>query len=65
MRSRDVPHQPRQSLMATAAAVAAAVLDRLFGPTSPIPGWAWLALVVMILWGLLLPDRPGDSSAED
>ena len=51
--------------MATAAAVAAAVLDRLFGPTSPIPGWAWLALVVMILWGLLLPDRPGDSSAED
>ena len=47
-------------MMTTALTVAAAVLDRLFGPTSPIPGWAWLALLVMILWGLFLPDYSGE-----
>ena len=25
----------------------------LFGPGSPVPWWAWIALLVMILWGLL------------
>jgi hypothetical protein len=43
---------------------ASAVVSRLFGPSSPIPGWAWLALLVMILWGILVPDYSG-GSAED
>jgi hypothetical protein len=35
----------------------------LFGPGSAVPWWAWLALLVMIFWGLLVPEqedrRPG------
>jgi len=26
----------------------------LFGPASPVPWWAWIALLAMILCGLLL-----------
>lgn len=27
----------------------------LFGPASPVPWWAWVALLVMIFAGLLVP----------
>jgi hypothetical protein len=30
----------------------------LFGPGSPVPWWAWVAMLAMILWGLLVRGAP-------
>jgi len=46
--------------MAALPDTASALVDQLFGPSSSVPGWAWLALLVMIGWGLLLPGGAGD-----
>jgi hypothetical protein len=35
--------------------LASAVTGDLFGPSSPVPRWAWVALLAMIFWGLLAP----------
>jgi hypothetical protein len=34
------------------------VTQSLFGPDSPVPWWAWAALLTMIFWGLLVPQWP-------
>jgi len=33
------------------------VTSQLFGPDSEIPWWAWLLVVVALLWRLLIPER--------
>ena len=39
------------------------VASELFGPDAWVPWWAWLALLVMIFWGLLVPDGRGQPAA--
>jgi hypothetical protein len=46
-----------EPLMATIADLAYNVTSELFGPDARVPWWAWLALLVMIFWGLLVPQR--------
>jgi hypothetical protein len=43
--------------MAAPADVAYHVTSELFGLDGWVPWWAWLALLAMIFWGLLGPDR--------
>jgi hypothetical protein len=43
--------------MAAVTDVAYAVTADLFGPGAEVPGWAWLALLGMIFWGLLVLGR--------
>lgn len=47
-------------LMARIMEVASELTTELFGPRSPIPWWVWPALLIMIFWGLLVPDRESD-----
>ena len=42
--------------MNTGTDVAYALTSALFGRHAMVPWWAWLALLVMIFWGLLIPD---------
>jgi hypothetical protein len=43
--------------MGAALAVAVELTSELFGPQSPVPWWAWVALLAMIFMGLLLPTQ--------
>jgi hypothetical protein len=43
--------------VATIIDQAYAVTSQLFGPDAVVPWWAWLAVLVMIFWGLLVPGR--------
>jgi hypothetical protein len=38
---------------AALTALAYRLTGDLFGPGSPVPWWAWAAVLVMIFWGLL------------
>ena len=44
--------------MSTGTDVAYALTSGLFGRNAVVPWWAWLALVVLIFWGLLIGDPP-------
>jgi hypothetical protein len=51
--------------MAAITDQAYAVTSELFGPHAQVPGWAWLALLGMVFWGLLAADRrAGQPDAE-
>jgi hypothetical protein len=43
--------------MAAFTDVAYNVTSELFGLDAWVPWWAWLALLAMIFWGVLAPDR--------
>lgn len=34
-----------------------AVTSQLVGPQASVPWWVWPAVLAMIFWGLLVPDR--------
>jgi hypothetical protein len=42
-------------MMDSALEVAYQVVDALFGPSSTVPWWAWVALLAMIFGKLLMP----------
>lgn len=46
--------------MATITDQAYAIASELFGPSARVPGWAWLALLVMMFWGALSAGRQDD-----
>jgi hypothetical protein len=43
--------------MAAYPDLAYSITTQLFGPDSPVPGWAWAAVLAMIFWGLLVASR--------
>jgi hypothetical protein len=42
-------------MMSAYTDLVSAVTGDLFGPGSPVPWWAWVAVLAMVLWGLLVP----------
>ena len=44
--------------MNTGTDVAYALTSGLFGRDAVVPWWAWLTLLLMIFWGLLVRDAP-------
>jgi len=60
-RSRHATHpQHRRPVMAALTDQAYALVSQLVGPSAQVPGWAWLALLVMVFWGVLAIDRQDD-----
>jgi hypothetical protein len=43
--------------MAAYTDLAYSITNQLFGPDSPVPGWAWPAVLIMIFWGLLVASQ--------